>query len=330
MQAGGGNVKVVCRFRPFNQSEIAKGVESNIDFSQGGLGVKLRTLDAQSNQPLHEFNFDRVFDMKASQKDIYDVAAKPIIDSVLEGFNGTIFAYGQTSSGKTFTMQGPDIEDVEKQGVIPRMVRTVFNRIESSSEYIEFSVKVSMVEIYMEKIRDLINPEKDNLKIHEEKGKGVYMADIEERYIADESEVYELMKLGNSNRAISATLMNAESSRSHSIFILTVTQNNTQDLSCKTGQLYLVDLAGSEKISKTGAAGQTLEEAKMINKSLTTLGKVIFALTDKKATHIPYRESKLTRILTESLGGNSKTCLIITCSPHPFNDQETLSTLRFG
>jgi len=206
------------------------------------------------------------------------------------------------------------------QGVIPRMVRTVFNRIESASENIEFTVKLSMVEIYMEKIRDLINPSKDNLKIHEEKGKGVYMADIEERYIAEEGEVYDLMKLGNSNRSISATLMNAESSRSHSIFILTVTQNNTQDLSCKTGQLYLVDLAGSEKISKTGAAGQTLEEAKMINRSLTTLGKVITALTDKKIKHIPYRESKLTRILSESLGGNSKTCLIITCSPHPFND----------
>ena len=135
------------------------------------------------------------------------------------------------------------------------MVRTVFNRIETASEYIEFTVKVSMVEIYMEKIKDLINPEKDNLKIHEEKGKGVYMADIEERYIAEESEIYNLLKIGNSNRSISATLMNSESSRSHSIFILTVTQNNTQDLSCKTGQLYLVDLAGSEKISKTGAMG---------------------------------------------------------------------------
>ena len=312
----------MCRVRPFNQSEIARGVETGLDFAANGMLVKLKTQaeNSTSSTGLYEFTFDRVFDMKTTQKEIYDVAAKPIIDSVLEGFNGTIFAYGQTSSGKTHTMQGPDIEDIERQGVIPRMVRTVFNRIESASEYIEFTVKVSMVEIYMERIRDLINPDKDNLKIHEEKGKGVYMADIEERYIADENEVYELMKLGNSNRAISATLMNAESSRSHSIFILTVTQNNTQDLSCKTGQLYLVDLAGSEKISKTGAAGQTLEEAKMINKSLTTLGKVIFALTDKKATHIPYRESKLTRILSESLGGNSKTCLIITCSPHPFND----------
>lgn len=124
--------------------------------------------------------------------------------------------------------------------------------------------------------------------------------------------------------------MNAESSRSHSIFILTITQNNLEDLSQKTGKLYLVDLAGSEKISKTGASGTTLEEAKTINKSLTSLGMVIYALTDKKTQHIPYRDSKLTRILTESLGGNSKTCLIITCSPHPFNDQETLSTMRFG
>jgi kinesin family protein 5 len=138
------------------------------------------------------------------------------------------------------------------------------------------------------------------------------------------------MKIGNSNRSIASTLMNAESSRSHSIFILTVTQNNMEDLSCKVGKLYLVDLAGSEKIAKTGAQGTTLDEAKKINQSLTTLGKVITALTDKKSSHVPYRESKLTRILQESLGGNSRTCLIITCSPHPFNEQETLSTLRFG
>lgn len=175
-----------------------------------------------------------------------------------------------------------------------------------------------------------MDPSKDNLKVHEEKGKGVYMADLTEQYITAESEVYQIMKQGNSNRSIASTLMNAESSRSHSIFILTVTQNNLEDLSQKTGRLYLVDLAGSEKISKTGAAGQVLEEAKMINKSLTTLGMVIYALTDKKSTHIPYRDSKLTRILSESLGGNSKTCLVITCSPSPFNEQETISTMRFG
>jgi kinesin family protein 5 len=161
----------------------------------------------------------------------------------------------------------------------------------------EFTVKISMIEIYMEKIRDLLDPSKDNLKVHEEKSKGVYVADVTETYVGDETEVYAVMRLGNSNRSIAATNMNAESSRSHSIFILTVTQTNMEDLSVKTGKLYLVDLAGSEKISKTGATGTTLDEAKMINKSLTTLGKVITALTDKKATHIPYRESKLTRIL---------------------------------
>lgn len=227
-------------------------------------------------------------------------------------------------------MQGPNIDDIELQGIIPRMVRTVFNRIETSSENIEFSVKVSMCEIYNEKIKDLFDPRKKDLKIHEDKTKGVYIQNITERWCVDETEVYQLMKLGSGNRSITATNMNAESSRSHSLFVLTITMNNVDDGSCKTGKLYLVDLAGSEKISKTGAQGQTLEEAKNINKSLTCLGKVIIALTDKKINHIPYRESKLTRILSESLGGNSKTCLIVTCSPHPFNDAETLSTLRFG
>mmetsp|Transcript_5893 Transcript_5893/g.9554 ORF Transcript_5893/g.9554 Transcript_5893/m.9554 type:complete len:364 (+) Transcript_5893:157-1248(+) len=288
------------------------------------------TSESSSAFGRNEFDFDRVFDMKSQQKDVYDVAARPIIDSVLEGFNGTIFAYGQTSSGKTHTMQGPNIENVELQGIIPRMVRTVFNRIDMSSEAMEFSVKVSMCEIYNERIRDLFDPTKDNLKIHEEKQKGVYIQDISERWVVGEREVFDLMAVGTSNRSITATNMNAESSRSHSLFILTIIMNNTEDGSCKTGKLYLVDLAGSEKISKTGAVGQTLEEAKNINKSLTTLGKVIVALTDRKVSHIPYRESKLTRILSESLGGNAKTCLIITCSPHPFNDAETLSTLRFG
>lgn len=166
--------------------------------------------------------FDHVFDMNSTQKQVYDCAAKPIIDSVLEGFNGTIFAYGQTSSGKTHTMTGSDIENVDLQGIIPRMVRTVFNRIDTASDAIEFSVKVSMIEIYMEKIRDLLEPSKDNLKIHEEKGKGVYMSDLTEEYISQEREVYDIMKQGNSNRSIASTLMNAESSRSHSIFILTV------------------------------------------------------------------------------------------------------------
>lgn len=145
-----------------------------------------------------------------------------------------------------------NIEDVDMQGIIPRMVRTVFNRIESASENIEFTVKVSMIEIYMERIRDLLDTSKDNLKVHEEKGKGVYVAEVTENYVTEDNEVYEVMRVGNKNRAICATNMNDESSRSHSIFILTITQNNLEELSQKTGRLYMVDLAGSEKISKTG------------------------------------------------------------------------------
>jgi kinesin family protein 5 len=153
---------------------------------------------------------------------------------------------------------------------------------------------------------------------------------VTETYVGDEAEVFEIMKLGNENRAIGVTDMNKQSSRSHSSFIMTITQTNNFDFTTKTGKLYLVDLAGSEKVSKTGAKGQTLDEAKAINKSLTTLGIVIKALTDGKSTHIPYRDSKLSRILQESLGGNSKTCLIITCSPASYNEAETIGTLRFG
>jgi len=221
--------------------------------------------DSQGHFTSHLFEFDQVFDPNASQKEVYDVAARPIIDSVLEGFNGAIFAYGQTSSGKTYTMQGDDIDDVESQGIIPRMVRTVFNRIQSANENMEFSLKVSMCEIYNENIQDLLNPTRKNLKVFEEKAKGVYIKDITESWCIDEDQVYKLMRYGNKNRACASTSMNAQSSRSHALFILTILITNTEDGSSKSGKLYLVDLAGSERVSKSGATGQVLEEAKSIN-----------------------------------------------------------------
>ena len=181
-----------------------------------------------------------------------------------------------------------------------------------------------------EKIRDLLDISRVNLNINEDNIKGIYVDGCSERYVGCPNDVLALLELGSSNRAQAATNMNEHSSRSHSIFILTINQTNKKDCSSKIGKLYLVDLAGSEKISKTGATGHTLEEAKIINKSLTTLGRVINNLTDGKSTHVPYRESKLTRVLQESLGGNSKTCLIITCSPSIYNESESLSTLRFG
>ena len=227
-------------------------------------------------------------------------------------------------------MMGADIDDEEQRGIIPRIVEQMFASILRSPGNIEYTVRVSYMEIYMEKIRDLLAPQNDNLPIHEEKSRGVYVKGLLEIYVSSVQEVYEVMRRGGTARATAATNMNQESSRSHSIFVITITQKNVETGSAKSGQLFLVDLAGSEKVGKTGASGQTLEEAKKINKSLSALGMVINSLTDGKSTHIPYRDSKLTRILQESLGGNSRTTLIINCSPSSYNDQETISTLRFG
>jgi len=327
---GTGNVKVVCRVRPFNQKEIGLGTETCVQFPDPTI-INIKTSQHSEMGPgTHKFQFDRVFPMSSSQEEVYIFAAKPVVESILEGFNGTIFAYGQTSSGKTHTMQGPSIDDPQLRGIIPRMVNTVFEAISATPDHIEFTVRVSIVEIYMEKIRDLICPEKINLKIREDKGRGVYIEDVTESYVSEEKDVYDIMRLGSSNRQVSATNMNEGSSRSHLIFMMSIHQNNLHEMSAKTGKLFLVDLAGSEKIAKTGAEGKTLEEAKKINQSLSTLGNVINALTDGKTHHIPYRNSKLTRVLQESLGGNSRTTLIITCSPSIFNEQETLGTLRFG
>lgn len=320
-----GNVKVMCRFRPISDKEKDHSKNICCEFMDN-TQVSIRTTNDLNT---YRFSFDRIFNPKSSQQEVFNLAAKPIIDSVLEGFNGTIFAYGQTSSGKTYTMMG-DLHKYDDEGIIPRMVKHVFSYISNSTSEVEYIVKLSMMEIYMERVRDLIETTRINLNIREDKAKGIFVEDLSEHYVASEEEVIELIQLGSDNRTTAFTNMNDYSSRSHTILMLTIKSSNVVDLSTKTGKLFLVDLAGSEKISKTGATGLTLEEAKNINSSLTTLGMVINSLTDEKSTHIPYRESKITRILQESLGGNAKTCLIITCSPSSFNDSETLSTLRFG
>jgi len=268
--------------------------------------------------------------MASRQVDVFDYSIRPTVDDILNGYNGTVFAYGQTGAGKSYTMMGSDMDDEHGKGVIPRIVQQIFASILASPSNIEYTVRVSYMEIYMERIRDLLVPQNDNLPVHEEKNRGVYVKGLLEVYVSSEEEVYEVLRRGGSARAVSATNMNAESSRSHSIFVVTVNQKNVETGSMKSGQLFLVDLAGSEKVGKTGASGQTLEEAKKINKSLSALGMVINCLTDSKTQHIPYRDSKLTRILQESLGGNSRTTLIINCSPSSYNDAETLGTLRFG
>ncbi|KAI8375922.1 kinesin heavy chain [Radiomyces spectabilis] len=321
----GNNIKVVCRFRPQNKLEIREGGVPIIDIPDDGTSVTLQGKEAQGT-----YSFDKVFGSNTRQQEIFEYSIKSIVDDVVAGYNGTIFAYGQTGSGKTFTMMGSDIDDAENKGIIPRIVEQIFASIIQAPANMEFTVKVSYMEIYMEKVRDLLEPSHDNLPIHEDKTKGVYVKGLLEVYVSSTEEVYKVMKNGGNNRVVAYTNMNAESSRSHSIVLITITQKNLDTGAAKSGKLYLVDLAGSEKVGKTGASGQTLEEAKKINKSLTALGMVINALTDGKSSHVPYRDSKLTRILQESLGGNSRTTLIINCSPSSYNEAETISTLRFG
>ncbi|KAK9474735.1 uncharacterized protein V1510DRAFT_405815 [Dipodascopsis tothii] len=251
-------------------------------------------------------------------------------EDIMNGYNGTVFAYGQTGAGKSYTMMGPSIDDAENCGIIPRIIEQIFQLILQSPAEIEYTVNVSYMEIYMEKVKDLLQPQNDNLPVHEEKSKGVYVKGLSKLYVSSVKEVFDVMRQGNSARSVASTNMNNESSRSHSIFAIVVSQKNLETGSAKSGQLFLVDLAGSEKVGKTGASGIVLEEAKKINKSLSALGMVINALTDGKSTHVPYRDSKLTRILQESLGGNSRTTLIVNCSPSSYNATETLSTLRFG
>ncbi|KXS99261.1 hypothetical protein AC578_6189 [Pseudocercospora eumusae] len=317
-------IKVVARFRPQNKVEAAAGSEPIVDFTSED------TCTINSKEASGSFTFDRIFPTNTQQHDVFDYSIRSTVDDVLAGYNGTVFAYGQTGSGKTYTMMGADINDDATKGIIPRIVEQIFTTIMRSDQNIEFMVKVSYMEIYMEKIRDLLIPQNDNLAVHEDKQRGVYVKGLGEFYVGSAGEVYTILERGGQARAVASTNMNQESSRSHSIFVIEVTQKNVETGSARSGRLFLVDLAGSEKVGKTGASGQTLEEAKKINKSLSALGMVINALSDGKSNHIPYRDSKLTRILQESLGGNSRTTLIINCSPMSYNDAETLSTLRFG
>lgn len=273
--------------------------------------------------------YDKVFKPNSTQEQVYMSSSYHIVQDVLSGYNGTIFAYGQTSSGKTHTMEGM-FGDAEKQGIIPRIVQDIFNHIYNMDADLEFLIKVSYFEIYNEKIRDLLDVTKMNLAIHEDKNRVPYVKGASERFVSSPEEVMQCIEEGKNNRHVAVTNMNEHSSRSHSVFLIQVKQENTRTQKKLIGKLYLVDLAGSEKVSKTGAEGMVLEEAKNINKSLSALGNVIAALAEGTKSHVPYRDSKLTRILQESLGGNSRTTIVICCSPASTNEAETKSTLTFG
>uniref|UniRef100_A0A8C5D252 Kinesin-like protein n=1 Tax=Gadus morhua TaxID=8049 RepID=A0A8C5D252_GADMO len=298
------NIKVLCRFRPLNQSEIIRG-DKFIPTFQGDDTVILGG---------RSYAFDRVFPTNSTQEQVYDTCAKQIVKDVLGGYNGTIFAYGQTSSGKTHTMEGR-LHDPQGMGIIPRIAEDIFKHIFAMDENLEFHIKVVT---------------KTNLSVHEDKHRVPYVKGCTERFVTSPEEVMDVIDQGKSNRHVAVTNMNEHSSRSHSIFLINIKQEHVETEQKICGKLYLVDLAGSEKVSKTGAEGAVLDEAKNINRSLSALGNVISALAEGTKTHVPYRDSKMTRILQDSLGGNCRTTMFICCSPSSYNDVETKSTLMFG
>ncbi|CAI5762492.1 kinesin heavy chain [Podarcis muralis] len=314
------SIKVMCRFRPLNEAEILRG-DKFIPKFKGE-----ETVVVGQGKP---YVFDRVFPSNTSQEQVYNACAKQIVKDVLEGYNGTIFAYGQTSSGKTHTMEGK-LHDPQLMGIIPRIAHDIFDHIYSMDENLEFHIKVSYFEIYLDKIRDLLDVSKTNLAVHEDKNRVPYVKGCTERFVSSPEEVMDVIDEGKTNRHVAVTNMNEHSSRSHSIFLINIKQENVETEKKLSGKLYLVDLAGSEKVSKTGAEGSVLDEAKNINKSLSALGNVISALAEGTKTHVPYRDSKMTRILQDSLGGNCRTTIVICCSPSIFNEAETKSTLMFG
>ncbi|KAM4601653.1 LOW QUALITY PROTEIN: kinesin heavy chain-like [Polymixia lowei] len=312
-------IKVLCRFRPLNEAEITRGDKYIPKFKEDDTVVI-------TGKP---YVFDRVLPPNTHQEQVYDACAKQIVKDVLGGYNGTIFAYGQTSSGKTHTMEGK-LHDPHLMGIIPRISHDIFDHIYSMDENLEFHIKVSYFEIYLDKIRDLLDVSKTNLSVHEDKNRVPYVKGCTERFVSSPEEVMDVIDEGKANRHVAVTNMNEHSSRSHSIFLINIKQENIDTEKKLSGKLYLVDLAGSEKVSKTGAEGAVLDEAKNINKSLSALGNVISALAEGTKTHVPYRDSKMTRILQDSLGGNCRTTIIICCSPSVYNEAETKSTLMFG
>ncbi|XP_028631709.1 kinesin-like protein KIF3A [Grammomys surdaster] len=326
------NVKVVVRCRPLNEREKAMCYRQAVSVDEMRGTITVHKTDS-SNEPPKTFTFDTVFGPESKQLDVYNLTARPIIDSVLEGYNGTIFAYGQTGTGKTFTMEGvravPGL-----RGVIPNSFAHIFGHIAKAEGDTRFLVRVSYLEIYNEEVRDLLGKDQtQRLEVKERPDVGVYIKDLSAYVVNNADDMDRIMTLGHKNRSVGATNMNEHSSRSHAIFTITIECSEKGvdgNMHVRMGKLHLVDLAGSERQAKTGATGQRLKEATKINLSLSTLGNVISALVDGKSTHVPYRNSKLTRLLQDSLGGNSKTMMCANIGPADYNYDETISTLRYA
>ncbi|XP_063537381.1 kinesin-like protein unc-104 isoform X2 [Cydia strobilella] len=341
------SVKVAVRVRPFNSREIARDSKCIIEMSGNTTVIVNPKAPPGNKDAAKSFNFDFSYwshnpsDPEfSSQVMVYKDIGEEMLQHAFDGYNICIFAYGQTGAGKSYTMMGRD----EDQGIIPNICKDLFRRIrQTTSDDLKYSVEVSYMEIYCERVRDLLNPKnKGNLRVREHPALGPYVEDLSKLAVTSYQDIYDLIDEGNKARTVAATNMNETSSRSHAVFTIFFTQqrhDQTTDLmSEKVSKISLVDLAGSERADSTGAKGTRLKEGANINKSLTTLGKVISALAEiaskskksKKADFIPYRDSVLTWLLRENLGGNSKTAMIAAISPADINYDETLSTLRYA
>ncbi|KAJ9567621.1 hypothetical protein OSB04_003587 [Centaurea solstitialis] len=326
---------VAVRVRPPVKSEDDSNGSSNWKVEDNRISLH-RSLAGTPLPPALSYTFDHVFDQDCSNSSVYDLLTKDIIHAVVDGFNGTAFAYGQTSSGKTFTMNGSENDP----GIIHRAIKDIFAKTAMSTDR-EFLIRVSYMEIYNEEINDLFAVENQKLQVHESLEHGVFVAGLREEIVNSAEQVLKLLELGEVNRHFGETNMNARSSRSHTIFRMVIeskgkdsssNDESTLDDAIRVSVLNLVDLAGSERIAKTGAGGVRLKEGKHINKSLMILGNVINKLSDgaKQRGHIPYRDSKLTRILQPALGGNAKTSIICTVAPEEVHIEETKGTLQFA
>ncbi|KAG2824308.1 hypothetical protein PC116_g13718 [Phytophthora cactorum] len=335
------NIRVAVRCRPMNERENREQSVSCFTCGPNGTAV-LTNMDNPAEK--HEFGFDFVYGCDSKQESVFEDIGVPLLDRAFGGYNGTIFAYGQTGSGKSFSMTGVTGGPEALEGLIPRVNRTIFERV--ANERVEypnkrFLVECSYFEIYNEIIYDLLDSSgngkknKGGLEIKEHSVLGIYVKDLQERVVETREEIVELMALGAQSRTVGYTHMNAESSRSHSIFTIKIHQKDADDETKSVfAKINLVDLAGSERAASTGAQGDRLREGANINKSLSALGNVINALVEasraSKKVFIPYRNSKLTRVLQESLGGNSLCSMLATLSPASINFVETLSTLKYA
>nr|XP_036672234.1 osmotic avoidance abnormal protein 3 isoform X2 [Drosophila suzukii] len=331
------NIKVVVRCRPMHRSENENKCENIVEINEYAVSV---TNPSARLAPKKMFIFDSAYDMITKTEVIYNEMCYSLVESTIEGYNGTIFAYGQTGCGKTHTMQGN--ENLRSgSGIIPKCFDHIFETI-SMANNVRYLALVSYLEIYNENIRDLLNTNEStsmiNHSLKEIPGIGVSVPTLTTHPVINANQCYDWLNLGNKNRVTAATLMNEKSSRSHTIFTITLEQSpffnsiaTENDLrGIRRGKLSLVDLAGSERQRKTGAQGDRLKEASKINLSLSALGNVISSLVDGKAKHVPFRDSKLTRLLQDSLGGNTKTLMISCISPSDISYDETISTLRYA